>query len=284
MEPGEREKGQEQVLVEEERWELLERISRWLDQPMAILALIWVALLIVQLTEPLPREWQAQIEWLDIAIWIAFLAQFLLELIIAPRKVAYIRGHWITALSVVLPFFRVVRLVQALRALRSISLVRVVLGANRATRAAALFFGRHRFQYVLALVTIATLAGAAGAYAFERGVPGSPFDSFGTALWWSATMITTINVGIEPVTLEGRVIAILIRVVALALFGYIAGSVASYLVQRGVESRAGQTGAEPAEGAAMAEEVRALRRQLVLLQRSIEDLRQELAGRAPSRS
>jgi voltage-gated potassium channel len=253
---------------EQERWALLQRLSDALDLPMALLALVWLGLLLAEPLGVAPAAWRDQLDRLDLIIWLAFLAQFLLELVIAPRKAAYVRRHWLTALSVVLPFFRVLRLVRALRALRSLSLLRIVLGANRATRAAGLFFGRHGFHYVFALVVIVTLAGAAGAYASERDAPGSELASFGAALWWASTMVTTINTGAEPVTFEGRVIGLLLRVVALSVFGYITGSVASYLVGQRQEARADVTD----------EDVRALRREVASLRRSIDELRRQLGG------
>jgi len=54
-------------------------------------------------------------------------------------------------------------------------------------------------------------------------VPGSPFANFWEALWWATTVVTTINVGIEPTTVEGRIVGLLLRVFGLGVFGYLAG-------------------------------------------------------------
>jgi voltage-gated potassium channel len=115
--------------------------------------------------------------------------------------------------------------------------VRLVLVANRATRAAGEIFSRHRFQYVLSIIVLATLMAAAGVFYFEQGVPGTPFVGFGDALWWAATMTTTVNVGAEPLTVEGRIIGLLLRVVGLATFGYVTASIASFLIDERVAER-----------------------------------------------
>ena len=47
----------------------------------------------------------------------------------------YVRENWYIAASVLLPFVRVLKLVRALVLLRSLSLSRVLLSANRVTRA-----------------------------------------------------------------------------------------------------------------------------------------------------
>ena len=45
-------------------------------------------------------------------------------------------------------------------------------------------------------------------------------------------MLTTVNAGPEPVTTEGRILALLLRVFAVILVAYVTGSVTSYLVTR----------------------------------------------------
>ena len=206
------------------------RLDDWLDVPFAILSLIWVVLLIVELANLAPAHWSVDVYRLDSLIWGLFLAHFLLELAIAPSKTRYLRTHFLTAISVVLPFLRVIRLIRVVSLLRTLSLARILLSANRATRSASSMLQRHRFGYVAVVVSILALLGAAGVSYFEQAAQDSPLANFGDALWWSATMVTTINVGAEPVTTEGRVIAFLLRIVGLALFSYIAGSVASYFV------------------------------------------------------
>ena len=48
-----------------------------------------------------------------------------------------------------------------------------------------------------------TIGGAAGMFAFEKDVPGGGFDSFTTALWWTAMMITTIGSEYWPKSADG---------------------------------------------------------------------------------
>ncbi|MHB1134577.1 MAG: potassium channel family protein [Chloroflexota bacterium] len=243
---------------ERERLDLQERLTTWLDLPLALLSLVWAGLVVAQLALDLPPELAQRVNQADIAIWVVFAAVFILEFLIAPNKRRYLRLNVLSAVSVVLPFARAVRVLRLARVLRSLSLVRVTLIANRATAAVAELFSRQRFHYLLALTVVITLLSAAAAYFFERDAPGTPFVSFGEAVWWGATLVTTINVGIEPVTLEGRVLAILLRVFGVGVFGYVAGSIASYLVSRAGTSADGRE----AELHRLSEEVAALRREL----------------------
>jgi voltage-gated potassium channel len=222
--------------ADRERDELLTRVSTWLDLPMAFLGLIWTGLLVFQLAMPV-SPW---IEWVgraDLAIWAIFGLQFFLEIGLASNKVRYMRQNWLTAVSVVLPMFRIARLAVTLRALRSLSVVSIVVRTNRATRAAAEMFGHGQFHYVVAISTIVVLMSAAGISFLEATEPESHLRSFGEALWWSAAMITTVNVGVEPLSAEGRVLSLLLRIFGVAVFGYITAQIASFLVDQRVQAR-----------------------------------------------
>lgn len=252
--------------IRAERESLEERISRWLDVPLAILALIWTLLIVVELAFPLSPEAAERIVHINFAIWFIFAVTFFIEFALAPSKLSYLQRNFLSALAVGLPFVRVVRVLQIARVFRAASLARLVVVANRATAGAADLFSEQRFLYVVSLVAVTTLLSAAGVYFFEVDAPGTPFHTFWETLWWAATLSTTINIGADPVTLEGRVIALIQRVTALAVFGYVTASIASFLVGR----RVGERREAPAEREAivrLTEEVRQLRASVERLER-----------------
>ena len=117
------------------------------------------------------------------------------------------------------------------------SLVGLFLRTNRATRAVGEVLSQHRFGYLISLVVVVTLVSAAGVSFFEQDEPDSQLRDFGDALWWSATMVTTINLGSDPFSVEGKVLALALRVFSVAVFGYVAASIAAYFVGQRVESR-----------------------------------------------
>jgi voltage-gated potassium channel len=147
-----------------------------------------------------------------------------------------------------------------------LSLARIATTLNRSTRALSEFFRTNRFGYVMALTVAMVLTAAAGAYFFERQGDDRTLTSFPEALWWSATIVTTINAQSEPGTLEGRLIAIGLRVYGVAVIGYITATIAVFLL--GGKARAGE-----ADG--QAEELRALRGEVRALRASLEGRRPE---------
>lgn len=218
------------------RWQ--EQLALSLDAPLAVLALVFLALIIVEFTVDLDPEWSHWVTRAEIAIWGVFFADFFLELAIAPSKREYLKGNWLIALSVTLPFFgflrffRAARALRGLRFLRGMNLLRAGAALNRGGRALGHFARSSRYGYVVALTALVVLTSAAIVYYFERDASTTDLTSFGEALWWSATIVTTINAQLETVTVEGRIVGFLLRVFGMAVISYITATVAVFLLGR----------------------------------------------------
>jgi voltage-gated potassium channel len=75
--------------------------------------------------------------------------------------------------------------------------------------------------------------GAVAVLDAERSAPGANITSFGDALWWASTTVTTVGYGDRyPVTTEGRLIAVALMVVGIGLVGAVTASVATWMVAR----------------------------------------------------
>ena len=65
----------------------------------------------------------------------------------------------------------------------------------------------------------------------ERGDSDANITTFGDALWWAATTVTTVGYGDRyPVTLEGRLIAFALMLVGISVVGVVTASVAAWLI------------------------------------------------------
>jgi voltage-gated potassium channel len=72
----------------------------------------------------------------------------------------------------------------------------------------------------------------------ERNAPGANITSYGDALWWACTTVTTVGYGDRyPVTTEGRMIAVVLMVVGIGLVGAITASVATWMVSHVQQER-----------------------------------------------
>jgi voltage-gated potassium channel len=223
-----------------ERWKLTARLVRVLEKPMLVLSALWTALVIVEVTRGLSPNLQLASD----LVWAAFVAQFAIEFLTAPQRRVYLRKHWVTALSLALPAFRLVRLVRVARiarlarAARGVRLARLLGTLNRGMRALAMGFGRRGLGYLILLTALVALTGAAGMYRFELEAPGGPgFQDYGTALWWTAMLLTTMGSDYWPRTAEGRLLCLLLAVYAFAVFGYVTAAIAAYFVGKDQATR-----------------------------------------------
>lgn len=249
-----------------ERQRVLEQLDEWLDGPMMVLSLVWLGLVLYELgygISPL-------LEGVGVAIWIVFIAEFLLRFTLAPVKLDFLKSNWLTVVALLVPalrLFRALRIFRAARALRGVRLARIVGTANRSMATLKIALRRRRFGYVAAMTMLVLVLGAAGMLSFEPAsdVEGG-FTSYGDALWWTAMLLTTIGSQYWPASAEGRILALLISVYGLAVFGYITASFASYFVGWDAEHAA----TAPPGGtdmAALGREIAALRADLAARER-----------------
>lgn len=265
----------EQDVLARERRELLLEIEEWLEWPLLVLGLAWLALLVVELLWGLTPVLDA----VGLGIWVLFIADFALRLVLSPEKLLYLRRNWLTALSLLVPalrLFRLARLARVLRAARTargLRLFRVVSSLNRGMRALRASMGRRGFGYVLAVTSIVLLAGAAGMYAFESGSDANGgLATYSESLWWTAMLLTTLGSEYWPRTPEGRVLCVLLALYAFAAFGYITAMLATYFVGQDAASEHAESAATPAS------ELRALRAEIAALREELHAIATPDAG------
>lgn len=100
--------------AKQKRFRLLYKLEAWLEGPMFILSIVWLWLFIEELLGGLS---QAQERWVMI-IWGAFILEFLIKLVLAPRKLDYVKRNWLTLIALFVPAFRAFRLLRAIRVLQ----------------------------------------------------------------------------------------------------------------------------------------------------------------------
>ncbi|MUL39284.1 ion transporter [Gloeocapsopsis dulcis] len=262
-------KSSEKQVLNRERQEVLQQLEDWLETPMLVLGFAWLALFIVELIWGLNPLLQV----FGTVIWIIFILDFILEFTLAPYKLVYLRRNWLTVIALPLPALRLFRFVRVLRVLstaqvaRGIRLLRVITRTNRGMRAIGASLGRRGFGYVVATTLVITLVGAAGMYTFESNTPDRRgLNDYGTALWWTAMLMTTMGSEYWPQTPEGRVLCFFLALYAFAVFGYLTAAIATFFLGRDAEDDEAEiAGAKSIE--ALHAEVKALRQEIQLLSR-----------------
>ena len=220
------------------RWRFVARVERMLDGPGTFLAVLFAIALAAELVLNAQGSAVPQpLTWLLLGIWAFFVVQFLLGLVVSPDRLRYLRRNWLTALSLIIPFFRAFRVLRVVRVLRATDSLRVLAGFNRAARTLESALAWTRAGYAAALTATAVLLGSAALLMFEVDATDSTITTYGEALWWAAATITTVGAAREPVTLGGRLVALALMLAGLVLLGYVAGVLAAILFGKHQERR-----------------------------------------------
>jgi hypothetical protein len=85
-----------------------------------------------------------------------------------------------------------------------------------------------RWTLLITIVTTAVvITGGTAVWGLERHASGSNLRNWGDSLWWSVSTVTTTGYGEHyPVTVAGRIVAVLIMMSGMAILGAVAAVVA----------------------------------------------------------
>jgi voltage-gated potassium channel len=180
---------------------------------------------------PLTSPTHHVLEYADTALCLLFLIDFARNLKRAPNRTRYfVRGGWLDLISSV-PTIGILRLARVVRIARVVRLLR----AMRSVRSIGQIIMRHRRQSALLAAT--TVSGLLLTFAsvavlqFERQSDAN-IKSAGDAIWWAFATITTVGYGDRyPVTFEGRMVAAVLMIAGVGLFGAMSGFVGSWFLQ-----------------------------------------------------
>jgi voltage-gated potassium channel len=196
------------------------------------LSLYALAALSVDVLFPVSAETRQILEASDAAVCVLFFIDFLIQLVRAPSRWGYFwRWGWLDLLSSV-------PMVDALRVGRLVRVVRIfrVLRGLRSTRLLASFILERRVESAFlaaALVSLLLIVFASIAVLqFEMGHSGANIKTAEDALWWAITTITTVGYGDRfPVSTEGRLVAAVLMMAGVGLFGTLSGFIASWFLR-----------------------------------------------------
>ena len=148
----------------------------------------------------------------------------------APSKLAFLKWGWIDLLASIpyVPDLRYGRLVRILRVIR-------LLRAIRASQKIGALLLKNKIQTgatsVVLTAFLLIVFCSIGVLICEQQSPNANILTAEDAVWWAVTTITTVGYGDKyPVTTEGRIVAMVLMVSGIGLFGILSGLAASYFL------------------------------------------------------
>jgi voltage-gated potassium channel len=199
----------------------LDRFETRTEWPLAAVAIIFLAAYSYRvLAQPqgLAERTMDVVIW---TTWAVFLVDYVVRLYLATDRAHWFFRHLLDLAIVALPLLRPLRL---LRLVVLVSILEKAIGG--AIRGRVVIYTA---ASVVLLVYVASLA----ILETERYVPHAYITTFGNAVWWSITTITTVGYGdLTPVTTTGRMIAVTLMVGGISLVGVVTATLASWIIEQ----------------------------------------------------
>ncbi len=203
-----------------------DRFHDWSEGPMLALALAFVPVLVLPLTDDLSNHAAAVMTIAGLVIWAGFVVEFAIKLYLAPRRGEMVRTHKLDALIVALPFLR------PLRILPLLTLSTATGSLGRSIVALRRLGARSGNQAFAALLAGAIAVGGLFVWVAEHEQPGSNIESIGDAVWWALVTCTTVGYGDHtPVTAAGRTIAVVLMLFGIAALSVLTANIAAFYVR-----------------------------------------------------
>ncbi len=178
----------------------------------------------------LPKQVSDILQTLDTLVCVLLLADFGIRFYKAKSKLAFLKWGWIDLVASIpnLPILRVGRFVRILRIIR-------LLRAIRATHKITSLLLKSKLQTgitsVILTAFLLVIFCSIGILICEQQDPKANIKTAGDAIWWSVTTISTVGYGDKyPVTDEGRIVAMILMISGLGLFGIFSGLAASFFL------------------------------------------------------
>ena len=125
-----------------------------------------------------------------------FAVEFGVKLALVQHRRRYLITHWLDLLTLCVPFLRPLRL------------LRLAVVAARFWRPSKYILRKQTWAFIGVTSAAVIVGSAVAVYAFERRAGGTIL-TFGDALWWTVTTVTTVGYGdVYPITPAGRVVTV----------------------------------------------------------------------------
>jgi len=239
-----------------------ERFTR-LQVVTLILSVYVIGALCVDQIFTLSESTKNILQWVDFGVCLIFLTDFFIRFSRAPSKRAFMKWGWIDFITSMpmmgtLRFGKALKIIRILRAVRSIKLLLKY----------AIECGKISPLGTVAIISVGLVFLSAFAiFQFENpsDAPDGNIKTIGDAFWWAYVTITTVGYGDKfPITVGGRIVAMVLMTAGVGLFGAFTGFVASLFIGTDIRK-------EDDDIVLLTREIQALRSHLQAIEAKLDD-------------
>ncbi|MDO5750695.1 MAG: ion channel [Rothia sp. (in: high G+C Gram-positive bacteria)] len=198
-----------------------ENLRLWeekLNTPLFVASLMY---LVVYAVPILSSSLLPQVELLflftQVLLWLVFAVDYAVRLYLSPQRFYFVTHNLPNLAVVLLPAWRIVGL-----------LAMINITATRQYKRLSEFVMR-MLGYTIIFIIVAAL----GVYAVEDGAPGALITDVWVAYWWVMCTLATVGYGdVYPVTIAGRILAALVMVYGVGMFGMVIGTISTWIIEK----------------------------------------------------
>jgi len=197
-------------------------------EPLVLAATLALFPVLIIESDATSQGWKRFADVANWAIWAVFAIELAAVLIVARRKKAALRAHWLDVAIVVLTVPLLGKALSWIRFARFLRLARFGAVAGRALQAERRLTSGDslRIASILTLTAIVVAASAMQAFASNE------FDSLWDSTWWAVVTVTTVGYGdFYPTSVQGRLVGIVLMFVGIGFLSLLTASIASKFVK-----------------------------------------------------
>lgn len=173
------------------------------------------------------------LEWIDLAICLVFLFDWIYFFVKAEDRIVYFKQHLIDLIGSIplVQILRPLRICRVIRLVKTLRLVRGLKGSSNIVQVLLKNPARSALTVYICLTGIVYFYCSLGLYTYEYGV-NKNIHNFGDILWMSFTTLSTVGYGdLYPVTFIGRILAVVLVITGMGLFGLVTAEIATLLLR-----------------------------------------------------
>lgn len=202
----------------------------FLNVLILVLSVYVLGALLIDTFFELPEETSKLLQAFDLVICGVFFLDFCIQFFQARNKLKFMRWGWIDLVASIpmVDAFRIGRLFRFVRILR---VAKAFKSLKEFLDSFFLDKAQGTLNSALIVAVLITIFSSITILQVETD-PASNITTAGNALWWAFVTITTVGYGdFYPVTLEGRLVAMVLMTTGVGLFGTFTAYVASWFVK-----------------------------------------------------
>jgi len=215
--------------MDDRRQQCYARVEGALRWPMAVLAVVFTIAFVLSLEHTLAPRWLRATEIAQDAIWLIFALEYFVLLGLAADKRLYFRTHVLELLSILLPSFRLLRVVRVLRLVPGVRVLAATAAAGRGIKGGRRVLRRNVVAYAAMSLFLILLIGAAAVHMAEGHI-NPALRTYSACLWWST--VTAVGYGDAlPLSVWGKVLTVVLMITGIGLLGVVTAAIASCFVE-----------------------------------------------------